>query len=63
MICPICNNETHENVCPSCGYMLENDLLYNRLMTKLNVKEIDDYNRHISMYKMLYQSYDSGNNQ
>lgn len=57
MRCPICDNESYANVCENCGYMLENDYMINRFLTKLTQQEIADYELHLSMYKQLYQGY------
>lgn len=57
MKCPVCDNETYESVCEKCGYMLENDYTTNRFLTQLSQKEIEDYQKHLSMYRKLYHGY------
>lgn len=54
MKCPVCNHESTKNVCPICGYNLENDLLNSRYLNKLNKQEIEDYKEQISIHRKLY---------
>lgn len=55
MKCPVCNKETREEICPICGYNLENDLLNNNLLNKLTKKEVETYKKQIQTHKNLYQ--------
>lgn len=65
MICPICGNNTSENVCLECEYLLSHDLMNNRLLIQLNSKEIEEYKKSITIQKRLYKrlkEYQNNNN-
>lgn len=55
MKCPVCAVESKNNICLNCGYDLENDLMNNKLLNRLNKEEIDKYNQQINIQKKLYQ--------
>lgn len=54
MKCPVCNNESTNNVCPVCGYNLSTDLLNNRFVHKLDNQEVDEYKEQIRIHRKLY---------
>lgn len=54
MKCPVCNNESTNNICPVCGYALNMDLLYSRFLNKLSPKEIEEYKSQISIHRKIY---------
>lgn len=54
MKCPICNNESDNDICLVCGYDLENDMLYHKSINQLSQQEIDKHNKQIEILKQNY---------
>ena len=52
--CPICEQESNESICPICGYPLQTDIQYHKMITALSQEEIHEYQTRITIYKKQY---------
>lgn len=56
MNCPVCNSMSYKDICPTCGYDLENELTINRLIDRIDYDELVKYNLQKRIMKENYQS-------
>lgn len=54
--CPVCQNETNQNLCSICGYDLEHDYIIHNLASSLDEVEIEAYQKKIAKLKEIYES-------
>lgn len=54
--CPVCQNETDQNLCPVCGYDLEHDYIIHNLFSFLDEDEIEAYQKKIDKLKEINES-------
>ena len=55
MKCPVCGNETKDNVCSQCGYLIEYDMIMKNMIHSLAQQEIDDYHHYVDINKRVYK--------
>ena len=55
MECPVCHNYSYKDICPECGFDLENEAIYNRYIYELSYSERDKRDQQIKILKQNYQ--------
>ena len=38
--CPVCEQKSNESICPICGYSLQTDIQYHKMIADLSQEEI-----------------------
>lgn len=55
MKCPVCENYSYKDICPTCGYDLENNNEYHKHLYYLSYSEICKHDEQIKIMKKNYE--------